>query len=127
MATYKPTGYNSVSPYLVVAGAQRMVDLLNKVFGAKVLRRYDKDDGSVMHLEVQLDDSIVMIADSTDQYPPNKHLLHVYVPDVDAVFAKAIAEGCQSMERPQTREGDPDKRGSFMDFSGNIWAIGTQQ
>jgi PhnB protein len=124
---YKPEGYNSLSPYLVVQGAQRMVDLLKKIFGARVLRRFDNEDGTVMHVEVMIDDSVVMIADSNDQYPPNKLLLHVYVKDVDEVFSIALAAGCQSMEEPKTRENDPDKRGSFMDFSGNIWAIGTQQ
>ena len=127
MKPYKPGGYTSVSPYLVVAGAQRMVDLLRKIFDAEVLRRYDNEDGSIMHLEVKIDDSVVMVADSNDQYPPNKSLIHVYVPDVDVVFEKAIREGCQVMEAPRTREGDPDRRGSFLDFSGNIWAIGTQQ
>jgi PhnB protein len=125
--TYKPQGYNSLSPYIVVAGARRLEDILKKIFNAETTRRYDKEDGTVMHMELRIDDTIIMIADSSDQYPPNKSLLHVYVPDVDAVFASAIQHGCQSMETPTTREGDPDKRGSFMDFSGNVWAIGTQQ
>jgi PhnB protein len=127
MKAYKPGGYTSVSPYLVVAGAQRMVDLLRKVFHAELLRRYDNEDGSIMHVEVKIDDSVIMLADSNDQYPPNKSLIHVYVPEVDVVFEKALREGCQAMEAPRTREGDPDRRGSFLDFSGNIWAIGTQQ
>jgi PhnB protein len=127
MKPYKPGGYTSVSPYLVVQGAQRMVDLLRKVFNAETLRRYDNDDGTIMHVEVKIDDAVVMLADSNDQYPPNKSLIHVYVPDVDDVFKKALAEGCQAMEAPRTRDGDPDRRGSFLDFSGNIWAVGTQQ
>ena len=125
--TYKPQGYNSLSPYIIVQGAQRMEHLLKKIFNAETTRRYDKDDGTVMHMEVRIDDTILMIADSSDEYPPNKSLLHVYVPDVDAVFSSAIQHGCQPMETPATREGDPDKRGSFIDFSGNVWAIGTQQ
>ncbi|HEV7780392.1 MAG TPA: VOC family protein [Chitinophagaceae bacterium] len=125
-ASYKPGGYNSVSPYLIVNGAQKMIDLLKQVFDAKELRRYDRPDGTIMHAEVQLDDSVIMIADATDQYPPNQHLLHIYVADVDQTFQRAIKAGCIAEESPKQREGDPDRRGSFKDFSGNSWAIGTQ-
>ncbi len=126
MTDYKPAGYNSLSPYLIVNGAQKMIDLLKQVFGARDLRRYDNPDGTIMHAEVQIDDSVIMIADASEAYPSNKLLLHVYVPDVDAVFKKAIAAGCSPTETPNEREGDPDRRGSFTDFSGNLWAVGTQ-
>jgi uncharacterized glyoxalase superfamily protein PhnB len=56
---YKPTGYNSVSPYLVVKGAQKLIDLLKQIFNAKELRRYDMPDGTIMHAEVQIDDSVI--------------------------------------------------------------------
>ena len=80
----------------------------------------------IMHVEVQIDDSIIMIADSSDQFPANKFLMHVYVPGVDETFSKAISAGCESVEQPIQKEGDPDRRGSFKDFAGNIWSIGTQ-
>ncbi|MCL7749557.1 hypothetical protein [Halalkalibacter alkaliphilus] len=48
---FKPSGYNSLSPYFVVNGAQKMVDLLTKLFNGKELRRYDMPDGSIMHVE----------------------------------------------------------------------------
>ena len=123
---YKPVGYNSVSPYLVVNGAQKMIDLLKDIFNAKELRRYDKPDGTIMHAEIQIDDSVIMIGDSSDEFPPNQHLLHIYVPNVDKVYEKAISLGCESTETPHQKEGDPDRRGSFKDFAGNTWAIGTQ-
>ena len=123
---YKPGGYNSISPYLIVNGARRMIDLLKQVFNATELRRYDNPDGTIMHAELRVDDSVIMIADSSAIYPPNSHLLHIYVPDVDETFARALAAGCQPDETPTQKEGDPDRRGSFKDFSGNSWAIGTQ-
>ncbi len=126
MERYKPAGYNSVSPYLVVKGAQKMINLLQEIFNATELRRYDNPDGTIMHAELQLDDSVIMIADSSDKYPPNHHLLHIYVPDVDLSFDKALKAGCHVEESPKQRDGDPDRRGSFKDFSGNVWAIGTQ-
>lgn len=123
---FKPTDYNSVSPYFIVNGAQQLADMLIQIFNAKEQRRYDKPDGKIMHVEVQLDDSIIMIADSTDQYPPNQFLMHVYVPNVDETFNKALNYGCEAVEQPTQKDGDPDRRGSFKDFAGNIWAIGTQ-
>lgn len=123
---YKPEGYNSVSPYFVVNGARKFVDLLKLIFNARERRRYDMPDGSIMHVELQIDDSVIMIGDSSDQFPPNQHLIHVYVSDVDEVFDKAIDAGCEPVEPPKEREGDPDRRGSFKDFAGNVWSIGTQ-
>lgn len=123
---YKPESYNSVSPYFVVNGAQKMVDFLKELFGATELRRYDQPDGTVMHLEVRIDDSVLMIADSNERYPPNTHLMHVYVPDVNETFRKALSLGCTSVQEPKEHEGDPDRRGMFTDFAGNVWAVATQ-
>ncbi len=124
---FKPSGYNAVSPYLVVAGAERMIDFLKTAFGAKELRRYDNDDGTIMHAEVMIDDSVIMMGDASAEYPANKLLIHVYVADVDAVFAKALAAGAPVDQQPQQKSGDPDRRGSFKDFAGNVWSVATQQ
>lgn len=127
MNTFKPQGYNSVSPYIVVNGAQKLIELLKKVFDAKELRRYDLENGSIMHAEVKIDDSVVMMGDASDEHPSNPQMIHVYVPDVDHVYKTAIAAGCMSIEKPTKREGDPDKRGGFKDFSGNYWYVSTQR
>jgi uncharacterized glyoxalase superfamily protein PhnB len=124
---YKPDGYNSVSPYLVVAGAQKMIELLKTVFDAKELRKYENPDGTLLHAEVMVDDSVIMLGDASADYPANKILIHVYVQNVDAVFEKAIAAGAQAEQKPEQQQDDPDKRGSFIDFAGNTWAIATQQ
>jgi len=123
---YKPAGYNSLSPYLIVDGAQRMIDLLIRVFEARELRRYDHPDGTIMHAEVRLDDSVLMLGDASEHFPPNTLLLHVYVPNVDETYDRAIQAGCTPMEPPQERNGDPDRRGTFRDFSGNVWSVATQ-
>ncbi len=123
---FKPKGYNSASPYFIVDGAQKLIDFLINVFDAKELRRYDKKDGTIMHAEIKIDDSVIMLGDASDEFPPITLVIHVYVPNVDDIFEKAISAGCEIIEKPKTREGDPDKRGTFKDFAGNIWSVATQ-
>lgn len=126
MKQYKPKNYNSVSPYFIVDGAQKFIDLMTIIFGARELRRYDRPDGTIMHAEIQIDDSVIMLGDSSDKFPPVQLVMHVYVPNVDETFAKAINEGCEIIENPKEHEGDPDRRATFQDFAGNMWSVGTQ-
>ena len=126
MKAYKPANYNSLSPYLIVDGAQKMVDLLKAVFNATELRRFDTEDGKIMHVEVKVDDSVIMISDSTKEYSANTTMLHLYVHDVFKTFDMAIENGCTIIERPVNKPGDPDTRGSFYDFAGNFWSVSTQ-
>jgi uncharacterized glyoxalase superfamily protein PhnB len=122
---YKPQGYASVSAYVVADGAQRVIDFLKKSFDARELRRYDSPDGSIMHAEVQIDDTVVMITDGGGQFPAFPIWLHVYVPDVDATYQRALAAGGVSVQEPQ-QKGDPDRRGGVKDPAGNTWWIATQ-
>lgn len=126
MKLYKPKNYNSLSPYLIVDNAQKLVDLLSAIFDAKTLRQFDHENGKIAHIELQLDDTIIMISDSTETYESNKTMLHIYVPDVFLTFDKAIENGCEIIEKPISKEGDPDTRGAFFDFAGNYWAVSTQ-
>ena len=123
---FKPAGYNSISPYFIVNGAQKLIDLMKHIFNAKELRRYDMPDGTIMHAEIQIDDSVIMLGDSSDKFPPIPLVMHVYVPNVDETFERAIEAGCEIVEKPKEREGDPDRRATFKDFAGNIWSVGTQ-
>ena len=126
MIPYKPDGYNAVSPYFMVDGASHLIDRLITVFDAESLRSYYRPDNTIMHAEVKIDDSVLMFSDATEQYPPNKLLIHIYVKDVDKTYQKALDAGFEPLESPQARDGDPDKRGSFQDFAGNVWSIATQ-
>ena len=123
---FKPNNYNSASPYIMVDDARRFIEMLAHIFGAVEKRRYNKPDGKIMHAEVQLDDSIIMIADSTAEYPTYPLWMHVYVPDAQSTYDKAVAYGCEAIEAPVQKENDDDLRGTFKDFAGNFWAIGTQ-
>lgn len=123
---YKPEHYNAISPYFIVSDAQKLVDQLKHIFNAIEMRRFNHEDGSIQHIELMIDDSVIMLSGANTSYPPNQLLVHVYVPDVQETFKKAIQEGCEVIEKPVQKKGDPDMRGMFKDCQGNIWAIGTQ-
>lgn len=124
--TYKPNGYNSLSSYLIVDDAKKLVELLKIIFDAKQLRKFDHEDRAIAHIELQLDDSVLMISNSTETYPATKTILHFYVPDVFKTFDLAIKNGCELIEKPVIKGDDPDTRGSFYDFAGNYWSVSTQ-
>lgn len=125
--SFKPDGYNSLSPYFIIDGAQKFIDLLSFIFDATVCRRFDLPGGKIMHAEVRIDDTIVMVADSNKRYPPNTTVVHVYVADVALAFNRAINAGCEGIETPTRKNNDPDIRGTFKDFAGNLWSVGSQQ
>lgn len=126
MNPYKPEAYNSLSPYLIVDDGRRLADLLKIIFSATELRSFDREDGKIAHAELKMDDSILMISDSTADYPGDNTMLHMYVPDVFKTFELAVAHGCEIVEQPINKPGDPDTRGAFIDFAGNYWAVSTQ-
>jgi PhnB protein len=123
---YKPNGYASVSVYIMADGAQRLIDFLKQTFDAQQTRRTDLPDGSIMHAEVQIDDTVVMLADASAEFPAFPVWLHVYVPDVDAIYRRALEAGGVSVQEPSQREGEPDRRGGVKDPCGNTWWIATQ-
>ena len=122
---YKPEGYPSVAVYIMADGAQRVITFLKETFDAEVLRRADNPDGTIMHAEVRVDDTVVMLADASSTFPGFPAWLHVYVPDVDATYRRALAAGGISVQAPQ-QQGDPDRRGGVQDPAGNTWWIATQ-
>lgn len=124
--SYKPTDYNALSPYCIVPDAPRFIELLQTVFGATELRSFPRPDGTLAHAEMRIDDSILMLGEATEQYPPQPIVLHVYVAELDTTWEKALAAGCTPIEAPKQLPGDPDRRATFQDYVGNFWSIGTQ-
>ena len=123
--SYKPPGYASVSVYIMADGAQRVINFLTETFDARQLRRYDNPDGSIMHAEVEIDDTVVMLADGGEGYPAFPVWLHVYVADVDATYQRALDAGGISVQEPVQKD-DPDRRAGVKDPAGNTWWIATQ-
>ena len=123
--SYKPADYSTVSPYLIVAGASATIDFLKQVFGATELRRFPDPSGRLMHAEVRIGDTVVMIADGAEGWPPVPSYVHVYVSDVDAIYTRALAAGATSVQEP-VKKDDEDKRGGVKDAGGTTWWIATR-
>lgn len=122
---FKPENYSSVSPYLIVNGAQATIDFLVTVFDAKPLRSFPGDNGKLAHGEVRIDDSVLMFCDAVEGWPAVPAHVHIYVADVDATYASALKAGATSVQEPVQKD-DPDKRGGFSDAGGTTWWVGQQ-
>jgi PhnB protein len=123
---YKPANYSTVSPYLIVNGADATIDFLKLVFGAIELRRFPDESGKLMHAEVRIDDTVIMLADpAPPDWLPISSYVHIYVQDVDATYRKAMEAGAVSVQEPVKKQ-DEDKRGGVKDAGGTTWWIATK-
>jgi PhnB protein len=127
-----PDGYGSVTPYIIVAGAAKAIEFYKSVFGATERMRLGGPDGKIGHAELEIGDSLIMLADEHPEMgalaPPTVGGtpvgLHVYVADVDAVAAKAVAAGA-TLKRPVENQFYGDRLGSLIDPFGHLWHIST--
>lgn len=120
-----PDGHHTVTPYLTVRGADRLIEFARNAFGATAVRRMERPDGTIHHAEIRIGDSIVMIAEATEQWPPMPTMLHLYVADVDDVHRRALAAGGASIGEPADMPYG-DRSGGVTDPCGNQWWIATR-
>lgn len=126
-----PAGYHSVTPYLIVDGAEQAIDFYEKVFGAKERMRLPMGD-KLGHAELEIGDSVVMLSDEwpeMDLLGPAKRggataSVMLYVEDVDQVFARAVAAGA-TQEKAVENQFYGDRTGTVIDPFGHRWTIGT--
>ena len=124
-ASVIPPGYHTVTPYLTVEGVASLLDFLQKAFDATVIERMDGPDGTVMHAEVRIGDSVVMMGDTAGRFPAMPATLYMYVPDCDALYKRAIDAGATSISAPADQFYG-DRHGGVTDPSGNRWYIATR-
>jgi PhnB protein len=127
-----PTGYPRVTPYLCVAGAAAAIGFYEQVLGAVERMRMDGPGGRIGHAELAIGDGLIMLA---DEFPDMGYIgpksvggtpvmINVYVDDVDAVFARALAAGATAV-RPVEDQFYGDRSGQFEDPFGHRWIVGT--
>ena len=120
-----PDGYHTITPYLLVAGVDRLLSFLIEAFDASELERRLRSDGSIMHAEVRIGDSIVMMGEPSGEFGPMPASLYLYVSDCDRVYQRALQANGFSVMEPTTRTAEGDRYGGVKDPSGNIWWIAT--
>ena len=127
-----PEGYHSITPYLFVRSAASAIDFYKNAFGATEIVRMVGPNGKIMHAELRIGDSIVMLA---DENPPTGVMspqtvggfsvgLHLYVENVDAVIQKAVENGAKAL-RPIRNQFYGDRSGSLLDPFGHMWSVAT--
>lgn len=123
--SHKPQGYSTVSPYLIVDGAGRTIEFLVRAFDGVELRRIPDPTGKLRHAEVRIEDTVVMLADGGEGWPPLPAHVHIYVADVDATYRRALEAGAESVQVP-VKKDDEDRRGGVKDAGGTTWWIATR-
>jgi uncharacterized glyoxalase superfamily protein PhnB len=129
---YLPAGYHSLVPFIVVNEAAKAIEFYQRVFDAEVLMRNDGPDGSVMHCDLKIGDSVLQLGDANPQWGlevPNAEQitasLGLYVEDCDAVVAKAVEAGATVREEPSVFVTG-DRYASIADPFGRRWSILTR-
>lgn len=120
----KPDGYHSITPYLVVDGAARLIDFLVQAFDAEERERFAAPGNRVGHAELRIGDSVVMLGDARPEHPAMQAMLYLYVDDVDATYQIALSAGAKSVQAPQDHFYG-DRSGGVKDPCGNVWYIAT--
>ena len=106
-----PEGYHSVTPYLVVQGAGKLIDFMKAAFDAQEIVRMSMPDGSIGHAEMRIGNSMIMIGEARDQWKAMPTSLYLYLEDVDAVYARAVSAGGTPFAEPKNQfYGDPQRR-----------------
>ena len=116
-----PEGFHAVTPYLTLRDAGKVIDFLKSAFDAEF-----QNDGKIMHAEVKIGDSRVMITEASERAPASVSTLYLYVPDVDRVYQQAIRAGGKSVMEPADMFYG-DRSGGVKDASGNSWFVATHK
>ncbi|MEJ7680943.1 MAG: VOC family protein [Segetibacter sp.] len=116
-----PTGYQRVMPYLIIKNATVFFNFMQKVFEATEKMKIMRDDTHIMHGELQIGESTIMFADSTEEFKPQTAGLFVYVQDADETYNKALEEGATSVTAMSKQ--DYGRSGGVLDPFGNVWWI----
>jgi uncharacterized glyoxalase superfamily protein PhnB len=119
-----PDNYHTVTPYLIVKGAAQLIDFLIQAFDGKEMERMAQPDGTIMHAEVKIGDSVIMMGETGGRWEPRPGSLYLYVPDTDATYQKALKAGATSVMEP-ANQFYGDRNAGVKDFCGNYWWIAT--
>ncbi len=121
-----PDGYHSVTPYIIVQGAALLIAFLAQAFQAKEIERMMRPDGTIMHAEVRIGDSVIMISDAGGEFEPMPSMIHLYVNNTDTAYKRALQASATSLREPADQFYG-DHSAGVKDSCGNQWWIATHQ
>lgn len=121
---YVPEGYRTANPYLTVERASTLVEFLERVFGAEPMHCERRDDGTIVNAAMRIGDSVIELSDAGEQWPAVTAGIHIFVPDCDAAFARALECGASSLYEPADMPYG-ERSGGVTDPTGNNWYIAT--
>lgn len=113
--------YNTIMPYLIVPNAAKFIDFMKSVFGATEIYRGMRDDNIIMHAEIKVGDTTVMLADANEQFQPQNAGMFICVDDVDTAFNKAVESGAKVIMPVEDKEYG--RTSGVEDPFGNTWWI----
>jgi PhnB protein len=119
-----PEGMHGITPYLHPKGAIRVIDFLRDAFGAEEVFRAQDPAGIVHHAKIRIGDSIIAMGEAHGPYQPMPPALHLYVPDTDATYKRALEAGAVSLDEPAD-QAYGDRYAGVKDPFGNVWYIAT--
>jgi uncharacterized glyoxalase superfamily protein PhnB len=121
-----PAGFRSLTPYLVVNGADGLIAFMKDAFGAEERLRMTGPDGKVQHAEVRIGDSVVELGDGREPWPSRPAAIHLYVEEADATYARAAQAGAVTLLAP-TDMPYGDREADIRDPFGNHWYVATHR
>lgn len=119
-----PAGFETVTPYLTITDVAHVIDFLQTTFNAEVKDKIANDDGTIMHAELKIGSSMVMMGEPEEKDSLMPGSLYVYVDNVDETYKKALEAGAKSIREPEDQFYG-DRNAGVKDSSGNIWFIAT--
>jgi uncharacterized glyoxalase superfamily protein PhnB len=119
-----PDGYHTITPYLIVENVAQLIDFVKQAFDAEEIHRTTLPDGAIMHAEVRIGDSAVMMGQTRGMVPSMTAAFYLYVNDTDAVYQRALQAGATSIMEPADQFYG-DRNAGVKDMAGNQWWIAT--
>ncbi|MDN3551130.1 VOC family protein [Mucilaginibacter aquaedulcis] len=114
-----PVNYQRIMPYLIIKDAGKFIEFMQNVFGATEQYKHMRDESHIMHAEVNIEGSTIMLADSTDEYPQQNAGMFIYVDSCDETYKKAIDNGAESITTPADQPYG--RSAGVKDPFGNTW------
>lgn len=123
---YQPKQYHTITPFLMLSNIGKLIEFMKAAFDATEIERVTLPDGNIMHAEMKIGDSIIMMGEVSEDKPQLPAGMYLYVKDVDATYKQALAAGAESMGEPEDQFWG-DRVAGVRDNHGNMWWLATRK